>query len=265
MANESPKIRDDYDRQRGIFTPRDRRFLAGLLDDELSDNDKRQKRYRLRQRMVHALQDLAYLSVMDTQDVGQVAEAFTLDMGLPEYIRSEEKAAVRRQTLMRHAAETLIEFIRELYGLETIEHILQRQVATAKALDFYHETGQYAKFEVSVEVTQGEPMEIGRLASYAADRKQVYEEGLYGAAEILDLEGVELPRYQPEHPNLWPRVKEIADELAGDDETAEIENVLATVSTREGVSREVAKEAYLDMLFMGDAYEPTADTVKTIL
>lgn len=51
----------EYDRVRGILNKHARQFLAGELDEELMHNQIRQKRYRLRQRVFHALQDLVYL------------------------------------------------------------------------------------------------------------------------------------------------------------------------------------------------------------
>ena len=52
---------DWIDRDRGILTKRDRRFLRGDLDDELNDNQRYQKRYQIRQRIRNAMFDFQIL------------------------------------------------------------------------------------------------------------------------------------------------------------------------------------------------------------
>lgn len=55
---------DDFDwidRDRGILTKRDRRYLRGDLDDELNDNEHYQKRYQIRQRIRNAMYDFHIL------------------------------------------------------------------------------------------------------------------------------------------------------------------------------------------------------------
>jgi hypothetical protein len=55
---------DDFDwvdRDRGILTKRDRRYLRGDLGEELSDNQEYQKRYQIRQRIRNAMFDFHIL------------------------------------------------------------------------------------------------------------------------------------------------------------------------------------------------------------
>lgn len=48
---------DWVDRDRGILTKRDRKFLRGDLDDELTNNQRHQKRYQIRQRIRNSMFD----------------------------------------------------------------------------------------------------------------------------------------------------------------------------------------------------------------
>lgn len=49
---------DNYtERDRGILTERDREYLLGEIDDELSENAEYQKRYQIRQRIRNAMLD----------------------------------------------------------------------------------------------------------------------------------------------------------------------------------------------------------------
>lgn len=52
---------DWVDRDRGILTKRDRRFLRGDLDNELNDNQRYQKRYQIRQRIRNTMFDFHIL------------------------------------------------------------------------------------------------------------------------------------------------------------------------------------------------------------
>lgn len=52
---------DWVNRERGILTKRDRRFLRGDLDGELNDNQRYQKRYQIRQRIRNAMFDFHIL------------------------------------------------------------------------------------------------------------------------------------------------------------------------------------------------------------
>lgn len=54
---------DNYiERDRGILTERDREYLLGELDDELSENAEYQKRYQIRQRIQNAMFDFWLIS-----------------------------------------------------------------------------------------------------------------------------------------------------------------------------------------------------------
>lgn len=64
---------DWVDRERGILTKRDRRFLRGDLDEDLSDNDRYQKRYQIRQRVRNAMFDFHILyRGLSSRDIGML-------------------------------------------------------------------------------------------------------------------------------------------------------------------------------------------------
>lgn len=61
---------DWVERDRGILTKRDRRYLRGDLDGELTDNEHYQKRYQIRQRFRNAMFDFHILyRALSTRDI----------------------------------------------------------------------------------------------------------------------------------------------------------------------------------------------------
>lgn len=67
------------DRDRGILTEADRRYLAG--EDDLEGQDERNARYRIRNRTVHALVDVRLLEdQLSDRDLRQVANADVLEL-----------------------------------------------------------------------------------------------------------------------------------------------------------------------------------------
>lgn len=66
---------DWVDRERGILTERDRQFLLGQLDDELSESSRNVKRHRIRKRVENALYDMHLLSsYLPFKDYKQIFE-----------------------------------------------------------------------------------------------------------------------------------------------------------------------------------------------
>lgn len=64
LSCEAKIIMSDFDwvnRERGILTKRDRKFLRGDLKEELNDNQRYQKRYQIRQRVRNAMFDFHIL------------------------------------------------------------------------------------------------------------------------------------------------------------------------------------------------------------
>lgn len=63
------------ERGRGILTKRDRRFLLGQLDDELDQNARNQKRYRIRKQIQNAILDFQLIAQnLPVTDIQQVFE-----------------------------------------------------------------------------------------------------------------------------------------------------------------------------------------------
>lgn len=272
MANKRPNITDDYDRDRGVFTPRDRRFLAGLLDDELSDNEKRQKRYRLRRRMVHALQDLAYLRVMSTEDIAQIAGDFGYpqrESELDEAIAPHSSEA-RRRGLVFDAIEEMIAFGRELSSVESLDQMFRRHIAIRAAVDHYEETGEFAVYEPTAGlgdlIEQVDTLTIDELeeAVYGEEfsRRDFVETPGPGAFEVLDLAGIAPPRREPDCPRehiytLIDIVKDLSDESG----EADIREVVETLAERLDISTEQATEVYRNASFLSVCYMPRFEKV----
>lgn len=67
---------DDFDwveREKGILNERDRRYLLGELNDELSDNAKNVRRHKIRERLENAIYDFSLLARgLPYKDIRQV-------------------------------------------------------------------------------------------------------------------------------------------------------------------------------------------------
>ena len=64
---------DLVERDKGILTKRDRRFLLGELDEELSDNAKNVRRYEIRNRLENVIHDFQLLAKhLEYEDIRQV-------------------------------------------------------------------------------------------------------------------------------------------------------------------------------------------------
>lgn len=63
---------DEPDRPQGIFAPEQRRFLLGELDEQLSPEAARQRRYRIRQRVKSVVEDFSLLPLLSEEDVDPI-------------------------------------------------------------------------------------------------------------------------------------------------------------------------------------------------
>jgi hypothetical protein len=155
----------DFDRERGIFTPRDRRFLAGELDDELSETARRQKRYRLRKRTYHALQDLAFLEEMETRDLFHIAEGVS-GSDSENYFTvtsAADEDQFREIVRTRQGLKSMISLYREMFTPSLFAALVEDQCTIRAALDHYDETGRYGQFETSLSIDLEEEMSISEL------------------------------------------------------------------------------------------------------
>ena len=70
-------VEDLVERDRGILTEHDRRYLLGEFEGELSENAEYQKRYQIRQRIRNAIIDFQIISGgLDARDVNHLFEEF---------------------------------------------------------------------------------------------------------------------------------------------------------------------------------------------
>lgn len=94
---------DWVERERGILTERDRRFLLGDLDEELSQNARTTKFYNIRQRVTDAIYDFYLLArFLPNADIQQIFE--------PAYEWSRKKRHLNeqgRQSSYPHFSEFL--------------------------------------------------------------------------------------------------------------------------------------------------------------
>lgn len=255
MANELPMFvaASEFDRPRGIFTPRDRRFLADELDEELSGNEKRQKRYQIRRRLLHALQDLRYLGVMETSDLGQIVEKTQGAEGNED--TSPETARFKL------AMNEFLAFLREVYDPITFRDMVMEQIEIQDKLEHYEEKGEYSEIELTLIIEQTETYSIEELK----EKKQSQTVSPPGVDEVLSLAD-EMPpfesglRYEPEYPALMDTAIEMMESEGG----VTRETLSRLLVSREGVSGEVADQAIDDALFSGECYEDKSGKLVTI-
>jgi hypothetical protein len=240
MANEQPGA-FDFDRERGIFTPRDRRFLAGELDDDLSDDAKRQKRYRLRKRTLHALQDLHYLGAMSKDD--------THAIGTSIY---EDEDAERRFT---SGVREFLNYLYDLYGRGGFIDLFEFALEWQGMQNYYRETGNYAEFTADVEVTRSDPITLEELAAESAERQ------LTPLEKIILGESVEAySAYEPRHPELIAPVLDVAADL-DNGLGADWGEVCERVMERTDADRGDVMEAMEDAVLTGQAEAPAVQRV----
>lgn len=73
-------VPEPIDRPTGILTERQRKWLLGQLDDELSAEAERQMSWRVRRRVRHALIDFTLLQWLDSTHVNQIFDGVHQDV-----------------------------------------------------------------------------------------------------------------------------------------------------------------------------------------
>lgn len=254
----------DFDRPRGIFTPRDRRFLGKVLEEDLEKNAERQKRYQLRERIFHALQDLRYLDKFRTRDLAQVAEKAGLNNNTDE-MTSEQQRVLQ-------STWEILGLLREIHGPDPFEEMLAREIETQAKLDHYEQTGEYGEYDVEINIEQTGSMSMNELAEHVKSEFLPSP----GASEVLHLHqesndfdemnfsGGSSSSYEPEDPELMSQVLEIMEELAEDRKRADWDRVVETAVERFDSDEEAVKTAIQDALFSGKCYEPEGGILKPI-
>lgn len=286
MANTPPMFSPDYDRERGIFTKRDRRFLAGELDEELTDNQRRQKRYRLRQRLYHAIQDLAYLQYFDTEDIGLLAGEISHVLGEKKYElppnATPPEADIEVSERLRSGTEELVAFWREIYGEDVLRHLLSKSIHVDRVLEHHKETGRFALIDVDVDVeTYGDisteklrRIVWGRepLDNLPTDNRAVLApEGWvigFDAEDDVPPPGERTDNgYIAKHPDLADTMAKVIDsyfEHQPPDQAPQIYDIVEQVAEQENVGFEMAHEAFVDLVERGD-YAVGAGTTVPVL
>lgn len=279
MANEEangPYPYFDFDRDRGIFTPNDRRFLAGVQATDLSAGGERHKRWRLRNQVKEAIQDLAYLRRMKTRDIGQIVE----DIDEQMYFDAEpweEPDPEKARTLARILAgtEEVLGLFRELYAPDVFERIVERQLGIRAALDHYDEHETFGVFDVTVEVKLKDEMSIDELKNELGDTEPVDLDHAYpGWWEVLDRHGDAPPlqalvdsvdtNYSPPSPEEMDTV--VGETIAElyEEEGAPRERVIRVIAEKEDISLSDAANTVEEALLSGECYKPDKGLLRPI-
>lgn len=266
MANDPRRYPFDFDRARGIFTPRDRQFLAGEIDDELTENAQRQKRYQLRQRVANAIEDLAYLAWMDPDDISQVIRGFDEKIApdpeedvipLPDDVE-------RRLVRIDRGAEAISRIYHELLFEDAFYWILERQFGIHAALSHYEETGKVGLFNVDITVELEDEMTIEELQDVERGAP-VFDYS--GVGEVLDRYGPEewrerdLPvgQLSTDSGGLPEQLEPVADayaKVSGDESPPDRGEVARAIAEAEDVSHSKAEDLIEAALLAGHCYEP---------
>lgn len=285
MANKPALFAPDYDRERGIFTERDRRFLAGELDEELTDNQRRQKRYRLRRRLYNAIQDLAYLQHFDTEDIGLLAGEMSHVLGEGKYElppgTTPPEPDVEVSERLRAGTQELVAFWREIYGEDVLRYLLSESIHVDRVLEHYQETGRFALVDVNVDVETHGDISIEKLQRIVWGREPLENlptddrAVLAPSAEVVEFAGEAGPTppgertddgYIAKHPDLADTVAEVIDSYFEDlypDQAPQIYDVVEQVAEQENVGFEMAHEAFVDLISRG-GYAVAAGTTVPV-
>lgn len=89
--------------------------------------------------MFHIIQDLAYLSCFDIDDLGQLVDDLLEDMSVEEEGRIEGPHAVGR---VMQGNRSIVEFYRERFDQKVFQRLLTTQLEISAALDHYEEIGR---------------------------------------------------------------------------------------------------------------------------
>lgn len=110
---------DWVDRDRGILTKRDRRFLRGELEEELTDNEFNQKRYQIRQRFRNAMYDFHILyKSLSLQDVNLLWDE------IDNWVYLSEEARQKGNESQSYQIPLLAQCWRDLISLFTYSQII---------------------------------------------------------------------------------------------------------------------------------------------
>ncbi len=251
---------EDFDRPRGIFTPRDRRFLAGELEEGLTPNAERQKRYKLRQRVLHALQDLGYLRMMETRDLAQLTDIAGHE--------AEQGVTDIEQYRVWTGITEFLDFVREAYEPELFTELVRRELEIRAKLDHYEETGEYGDFDVEITVTRTDSTPIEELLN-TPRANPPNESATPGMWEVLSLhderEGIEREwrEYTPTEPELAEHAFDVIGTLDGGD-GAPREQVVSTLVDEHGATAAQAEDSIEDLFLLGRGYAPEDGRLKVI-
>lgn len=72
------------DRPRGFLNERDRKYILGVLDEELDRDDEYQQRYRIRERLKNALLDFSLFTYANPRDIALALRDFRSDIDDPQ-------------------------------------------------------------------------------------------------------------------------------------------------------------------------------------
>ena len=289
------------DRDRGVLTKRERRYLLGESDIEPKTQGERAVRQSIRNHLTHAILDFSILHYeMQSRDLSAIFESG----GSPN---SKQDDVLRLHTATPHMIALLYRQYGSEYTLERfIEDAIERErertgdpvIADvsitvhedrAAEIEYHLQYGNYDAIEPrdiehlwrNDRLTDAEYLNtVERWEQWWKDtreerlerdktRRQVVKGAFERAKKNVEYEQKqeearqELLSEKPEYPGLTDATLEIMAELDSGDGVAS-EELIATVANQHDVEKEKVEQAIQDALLTGQCFEPKEGVLKPI-
>ncbi|WP_348608281.1 hypothetical protein [Halobaculum rarum] len=188
-ANEEYK-----NRNRGILTERDRRFLLGELDEDLSENAEYQKRYQIRQRIRDSMFDFWIINQhLSAKDAGMIwaetddwiyqAEQDRLRGDAPPYQKKPFLAKCWRDLLAFFVYSQISTGVSE--AEELVEWVIEQGVAKGIRRRFFENLQMYQHIEPELDWGVGDRYRLRDFLEYV--EKQMPKSREESETYLLDL------------------------------------------------------------------------------
>lgn len=199
---------EKVERDRGFLTQRDRRFLLGELDDELSDNSITQKRYQIRKRIQNAMLDFWFLNnTLSTHDISLLWEDtdYWLSKSRSKRRRDEAPPYPKLPFLAECWRELIAFFVYSQISTEMeeskllVEWVLEQGVNKGVRRHFFESLHAYQEIDSSIEWGAGDRFRLQQYLEYISnqmpkesDQAESYLENLVDKGYLQDHHAVYL-------------------------------------------------------------------------
>lgn len=177
MSEDQPATPHDADRERGIFTESDRKFILGEKD--LSDQAERNTRYRIRNRLENGIKDLVLANMLDDSDRKQVSERTTSSNNIPQTTNQESLELIFR----------MICDVSEVDSSDPIENYGEELESIFKHIVKYDDPDALVDVSVDINIDSAHPDPDELLKKYEADEETFEEFRYMEDHELINMDG----------------------------------------------------------------------------